>query len=244
MVREFQNSVDFPLCTPIPENMSFPAPFKVFVFSKTSGYRHDSIPAGINAIKSLSIKTGQFTVEASEDASLITAANLSQFTVVLFLQTSGDFLDPEQLAALQTYIRSGRGFVGVHCAAAGMLNDAWYGELIGAHFTDHPEPQKGVLKVEGGNHFIMSGIPEEWKWRDEWYNFSSNPREKVDVLLSIDEECYEGGKMGEDHPIAWCRKFEGARTFYTSLGHFDEAYGDELFLGHLLNGVLWAAEKE
>ncbi|PMD30286.1 glycosyl hydrolase [Hyaloscypha variabilis F] len=218
--------------------------FKILVFSKTAGYRHESIPAGIRAIQGLGEKTGGFNVDASEDAALITATNLAQYAVVVFLQTSGDdLLNEQQLASLQSYVRSGNGFVGVHCAAAGLPNTPWYGELVGAHFTDHPKPQHGKLNVENKGHSIVSGLPEEWPWFDEWYNFASNPRQKVNVLLSVNEKEYEGGTMGEDHPLAWCREFEGGRSFYTSLGHFDEAYDDAMFLALLLNGILWAAGK-
>jgi type 1 glutamine amidotransferase len=227
----------------MPKDMAASDKFKVFVFSKTAAYRHASIPAGIRAIQELGSKTGGFSVDASEDASLVTTTNLTQYAVVVFLQTSGDFLNEEQLAGLQSYVRSGKGFVGVHCAAAGLTNVPWYGELVGAHFTDHPKPQHSTLKVENRDHFIISRLPEEWPWFDEWYNFTPNPRQKVNVLLSIDEKEYEGGKLGDDHPLAWCREFEGGRSFYTSLGHFDEAYDDAMFLGHLLNGILWAARK-
>jgi hypothetical protein len=99
--------------------------FKILVFSKTAGYRHESIPAGIRAIQELGAKTGGFSVDASEDASLITARNLAQYAAVVFLQTSGDVLDEQQLASLQSYVRRGNGFVGVHCAAAGLPNVPW-----------------------------------------------------------------------------------------------------------------------
>jgi type 1 glutamine amidotransferase len=61
------------------------------------------------------------------------------------------------------------------------------------------------------------------------------------MLLAVDESSYEGGVHGEDHPVAWCQTFDGGRCFYTSLGHFDEAYEDEWFMGQLLGGLLWAA---
>ncbi|KAI1377083.1 glycosyl hydrolase [Hypoxylon crocopeplum] len=217
--------------------------FSVFVFSKTAGYRHESIPVGIESIRQLGASSDAFTVDSSEDASLITVKNISRYAAIVFLQTSGDFLNADQLAELQSYVRGGGGFVGIHCAAAGMTNDPWYGQLIGAVFTDHPEPQDGVLAVENRGHVIVSGLPEEWEWFDEWYNFDANPREKVTVLLSINEETYKGGKLGEDHPLAWCREFDGGRSFYTSLGHFEEAYADPAFMDHLLNGILWAARR-
>ncbi|KAI1811901.1 carboxylesterase-like protein [Poronia punctata] len=215
--------------------------FRIFVFSKTSAYRHDSIPAGIEGLKKLGASTNTFTVEASEDASLIDAGHLSQFKVVLFLSTSGEFLNKEQVAGLKTYINNGGGFVGIHCASEGMKSEPWYGELVGAYFTDHPKPQQGVVKVENPDHFIVSAYPSEFQWFDEWYNFSRNPRNRVTVLLSTDESVYQGGTMGSDHPLAWCREFDGGRSFYTSLGHFDEAYQDEAFMKHVLNGILWTA---
>ncbi|OTA52437.1 carboxylesterase-like protein [Hypoxylon sp. EC38] len=215
--------------------------FAVLVLSKTVGYRHQSIPAGIDSVSQLGTSTGAFTVDASEDAAQINVENLSHYAVVIFLQTSGDFLNKQQLAALQAYVRGGGGFVGIHCAAAGMTTEPWYGELIGAVFTDHPEPQHGILTIENKDHVIVFGLPEKWEWFDEWYNFNTNPRAKVNVLLSINEETYTGGKMGEDHPLAWCQEFDGGRSFYTSLGHFDEAYKDRKFMDHLLKGILWAA---
>ncbi|KAI1359440.1 Crp/FNR family transcriptional regulator [Xylaria arbuscula] len=217
--------------------------FDVFVFSKTVAYRHDSIPAGIEGLKNLGASSNSFNVTASEDASLINAPFLSRFKVVLFLSTSGEFLTAEQLQGLKAYVNNGGGFVGVHCAASGMYAEPWYGELVGAYFAGHPEPQHGAVKVEAENkgHFIMSGFPAEMGWFDEWYNFKTNPRGKVTVLLSTDEGLYKGGTMGGDHPLAWCREFDGGRTFYTALGHFDEAYRDKTFMSHLLNGILWAA---
>ncbi|KAI0396860.1 carboxylesterase-like protein [Xylariaceae sp. FL0594] len=226
--------------------------FRVFVFSKTAGYRHASIPAGIRGLEQLGASSGLFTVEASEDASLINYAHLSQFKVVIFLSTSGEFLNAEQIAGLRTYMSKGGAFVGIHCASAGMYTEPWYGEeLVGAYFADHPAPQDGVFRVdkESKGHVIVSGYSDtglpEFKWFDEWYNFKSNPRGKdgLTVLLSTDKSLFEGGTTGDDHPLAWCRELGegGGRSFYTALGHFDEAYSDEGFMRHVLNGILWTA---
>ena len=45
-------------------------PKNLVVFSKTSGFRHDSIPNGIEAIQSIGEELG-YTVIATEDASVI-----------------------------------------------------------------------------------------------------------------------------------------------------------------------------
>ncbi|GAP93339.2 putative glycosyl hydrolase [Rosellinia necatrix] len=160
--------------------------FRVFVFSKTAAYRHDSIPAGIEALRQLGASSGAFAVEASEDASLIDTTSLSRFKVVLFLSTSGEFLTAAQLGGLRAYVNGGGGFVGVHGAAAGMRSAPWYGELVGAYFAGHAAPRRGVVAVEGGGHAIASGLPDTaFEWFDEWYDFARNPRHcGATVLLS------------------------------------------------------------
>ncbi|KAI1844975.1 hypothetical protein JX266_008768 [Neoarthrinium moseri] len=217
--------------------------FRILVFSKTAAYRHESIPAGIEALTRYASTSGSFSVDASEDASLINTSDLKKYTVVVLLQTSGDFLDDSQVAALKDWTQNGGGLVGIHCASSGMKSNTWYGGAVGAVFTEHPDPQDGIVKIEDTDHVITKGLPTKWEWFDEWYNFRSNPRGKVHVLMSIDEACYKGGAMGDDHPLAWCQENGGFRSFYTSLGHFSKAWDDDHFLGHVVRGIQWAARR-
>jgi type 1 glutamine amidotransferase len=91
------------------------AAFTALVFSKTAGYRHKSIPAGIEAIKALGEANG-FRVDASESAALFTDENLARYRVVVFLNTTGDILDANQQAAFERFVRRGGAFVGIHSA--------------------------------------------------------------------------------------------------------------------------------
>ena len=61
--------------------------FAVLVFSKTTGFRHDSIPQGIAAIKALGAAHG-FAVDSTEDAARFSDAELARRQVVVFLNTS------------------------------------------------------------------------------------------------------------------------------------------------------------
>src|SRR5690242_16293322 len=90
--------------------------YQVLVFSKTAGFRHDSIPAGIQAIRELGA-ANNFTVTATEDGGAFTGANLAGYKAVVFLNTTGDVLNDTQQAAFQTYVDSGGGYLGVHAAA-------------------------------------------------------------------------------------------------------------------------------
>jgi type 1 glutamine amidotransferase len=72
---------------------------------------------------------------------------------------------------------------------------------------------------------------------DEWYGFRTNPH--VHVIASLDETSYTPGpgKMDGDHPIAWCRAYEGGRSVYTGLGHPTPVWRDPAFLRHILGGI-------
>ncbi|SCK33915.1 Type 1 glutamine amidotransferase (GATase1) [Streptomyces sp. WMMB 714] len=212
----------------------------VLVFSKTAGFRHDSIPDGIAAIQELGAENG-FTVDATEDADVFTPERLAEYDAVVFLSTTGDVLDDGQQAALEGYIEKGGGYAGVHAAADTEYDWPWYGGLVGAWFDSHPLIQPATVEVQDRAHPATSHLDEEWKRTDEWYNYRSNPRENVRVLAALDESSYLGGNMGEDHPISWCREYEGGRSFYTGNGHTKESYADEAFRTHLLGGIRWAS---
>ncbi len=215
-------------------------PYEVLVFSKTAGFRHDSIDEGIAALTALGAENN-FTVTATEDAGAFTAANLEQFEVVAFLSTTGDVLDAEQQTAFEGYINNGGGYVGIHAAADTEYDWEWYSGLAGALFQSHPHIQPADVVVENHAHDATAHLPEVWQRTDEWYDYRTNPRDTAQVLASLDESTYEGGQMGEDHPIAWCKEYEGGRAFYTGGGHTAESYAEPEFVRHLLGGLRWAS---
>src|SRR5690242_10738859 len=86
---------------------------RVLVFSKTAAFRHDSIPAGIAAIRTLGSQNG-FAVDATEDGGAFTTANLAQYQAVIWLSTTGDVLNATQQTAFESYVNGGGGYVGVH----------------------------------------------------------------------------------------------------------------------------------
>jgi type 1 glutamine amidotransferase len=214
--------------------------FAVLVFSKTTGFRHESIPQGIAVIMSLGTEHG-FAVDSTEDAERFSDATLARYKAVIFLSTTGDILDAGQKAAFERYIRSGGGFVGIHSASDTEYQWAWYGRLVGAYFASHPQIQGATIRIADPDHPSTSGLPALWERTDEWYNFRSNPGGVVHVLATLDERTYSGGTMGVDHPIAWCQAIDGGRSWYTAMGHTTESYAEPLFRLHLLGGIESAA---
>ncbi|EAT80513.1 hypothetical protein SNOG_12101 [Parastagonospora nodorum SN15] len=206
-----------PTITPTP-------PFRVLVFTKTSGYRHDSIPASIRALHSLAETTKHFTLTATEDATLFTPALLAPFSVIILLQTLGPIFTPLQLSALKNFVRAGGGVVAIHAAAAGMPGDAWYAKLCGAAFDMHPPPSPGTLIVEKDNegHFVPSNSEGREGWVDEWYNFTSHPRENgnLEILLRGGYEHVRRGQDGGGSSAGVVSGVRGGEEFLHCIGAF------------------------
>ncbi|MGW3246203.1 ThuA domain-containing protein [Streptomyces sp. NPDC001070] len=209
---------------------------RVLVFTRTTDYRHDSIPDGVRALTELGAEHG-FRVDATERPEDFEGARLRPYDAVVFLSTSGDVLSDAGRAAFVAHHADGAGFMGVHAAACTEYGWPYYGELLGARFTGHPPLQPGTLLVEDAGHAATAHLGAAWKVSDEWYDFDRNPRPRVRVLACADESSYAGGSMGADHPLVWCHEYGGGPVFYTALGHSAQAYRDPAFRAHLLGGL-------
>jgi type 1 glutamine amidotransferase len=218
------------------------AAYDVLVFSKTAGFRHDSIAVGTQAIRDLGT-ANNFTVTATEDAGAFTTGNLGQYEAVIFLNTTGDVLNATQQTAFESYIGAGGGFVGVHSAADTEYDWPFYANLVGAYFASHPAIQQANVKVEDRAHAATAHLPQTWTRTDEWYNYQTNARSTAHVLATLDEGSYSGGSMGADHPHAWCKSVSGGRSFYTGGGHTQASYSDAAFRAHLLGGIRYASGR-
>ncbi|MEU7756684.1 ThuA domain-containing protein [Micromonospora sp. NPDC049101] len=222
--------------------------FRALVFSKTTGYRHDSIPAGISMIQQQAA-ANNFEVVATEDSSVFTASNLATFDVIVMLQTSGMvWTSAAQRQAVEGYLASGKGIVAIHNATDMGIDTEypWWDNTIngGAHMPEHsPGVLPGTAIVADKQHPSTAGLPDRWNRSEEWYNFDSNPRGKVHVLVTADERTYNPGSraMGPDHPISWCRNTAGGRVWATAMGHAIASYSETYFRDHVLGGIKWAA---
>ncbi|QYH40982.1 ThuA domain-containing protein [Algoriphagus sp. NBT04N3] len=217
--------------------------FRALVFSKTAGFRHQSIPDGVVALKKLG-QTHVFSVHTTEDANYFKDENLEKFDVIILMSTTGTIFNEEQKAAFQKFVRSGKGVVGIHSATDTEYDWPWYNQLIGAYFLAHPKQQTLRLEVVDSNHPATWHLPKNWLWTDELYEFRNiNPN--IKVLLNADESTYQVAKgNGANHPMAWYHEFDGGRVFYTALGHVESAYEDPDFLKHLYGGIWYAATGE
>ncbi|MCH8234386.1 MAG: ThuA domain-containing protein [Bacteroidetes bacterium] len=214
---------------------------RILIFSKTAGFRHSSIEAGIVALEKLAKKEGYVT-EHAEDASIFKEKELKRFNTVIFLNTTGDVLDHNQQADFERFIQAGGGYMGIHAASDTEYDWEWYGRLVGAYFKSHPNIQPAILIVENSTHPATDSLPPVWEKTDEWYNFGYIS-DQINVLIRIDENSYEGGENGAYHPMSWYQEFNGGRSFYTAMGHTEESYQDPLFMRHIAGGLKFVVGK-
>jgi type 1 glutamine amidotransferase len=218
-----------------------PAPLRVLVFSRTTGFRHASIEEGVAALRAMGSGRG-WVVEATEDPERFDADSLREIDVVVFLCTTGNVLGPTEESAFEQWFRAGGGFVGVHSASDTEYDWPFYAGVIGAYFAGHPAIQPARLEVVDRTHPATMHLDDEWNRRDEWYDFREDPSARVRVLLRIDASSYEGSTTG-DHPVAWAHEPMGGRAFYTALGHTSESYAEPAMLAHLEGAIRWAAAR-
>jgi len=223
--------------------------FNVLLFTSTHGFHHQSQLEGVAAMRTLAQKHF-FALDWQEDPSVFNDENLNKFQAIVFLSTTGDILNPEQKAAMQRFIQSGKGFVGIHSASDTEYNWEWYTKLVGRSFHIHPVIQTAELEVIDRKFPGMERMPNRFLWTEEWYEFGPENIKGLNYILTVDEKTYDpavswgpksGKGMGKFHPMAWYHEYDGGRSFYTALGHTAADYSDTLFLEHVYGGIYWAA---
>ncbi len=223
-------------------------PLHILLFSKTNGYRHSSISSGIKMLYDQS-KKQHWIITATEDSTLIGDNFLSQFDVAVFINPTGNAIGEEEQTAFEKFMKSGKGFVGIHAAADCEYDWPFYGKLIGGYFLTHPPAQKATIVFENTDHPAMKPFKgmKTYTTVDEWYSYKENPRPNVHVLAHLDENTIKKSKNDEwkmgDHPIIWWNDDNGMRSFYTVFGHTHEAFQDEKVIEHITNAINWAAHR-
>ncbi|MEU4164087.1 ThuA domain-containing protein [Actinoplanes sp. NPDC026670] len=199
----------------------------VLVFTETAGVRRDSIDKGARTIRDLGRRHG-FGVTVSADSASFSAATLARYKAVVFLNTTGEVLTDTERAAFETYIQGGGGFVGVHAAAETEPGWTFYRNLLGAAATSASPVSTGAVTITDRVHPSTAPLPRTTTFTEEWYTFDRDVRGTSHVLATT------------TGPLAWCKDFQGGRSWYTGLGHSAQTYSSSSFQKHLLGGIQWA----
>jgi len=216
---------------------------QILLFSLATGWVHDSIPAGVEALTALGEREG-YSVINSEDPAIFNDEDLAEFDAIIFLNSTtgkeveNEWFVAERREALQDFVRAGKGIVGIHGASDSHYSWDWYGDMIGGYFERHPEgTPTGELSVVNAGHPSTTHMDPVFSRTDEWY-WIADFEPSVNLLVTLDPESI-GEPAGEEKPISWSQDFDGGRVFYTSMGHTIDTYSDPVFLDHVAGGMAW-----
>lgn len=221
-------------------------PASVLYLTHSAGFRHDSLPLSQQVLRDLGVRSGRFSVTATENLSALD--NLNSFKAVVFF-TSGELpLSDRQKQNLLDFVNNGGGFAGIHSGTDTLYNWPEYGELIGGRFDGHPWTQEVRIDVEDPDHPAVRHLGTSFPITDEIYQFREFSRSRVRVLMTLDTKSVDMRAAGinrtdDDFALAWTRLYGKGRVFYTALGHFDSTWRDARFQKMLEESILWLTEQ-
>lgn len=229
---------------------------KVLVYTKNGkGYVHENVPYAVRCIEKLGQQYG-FKVDTANDASVMTEANLKQYTLLIFPSTNNDVFDTDvQRLAFRRYIEAGGGFVGIHSVTGTERNWKWFKMMLGGTFAWHAKFQKFKVKIIDPAHPSMQGLPKVWEKEDECY-FAKELYPGPKALLAHDITSLNtsdstqknliiknAGGYAELYPAAWTYDYDGGHTWCTVLGHDKKDYVDPVYVQHIFQGIRFVASQ-
>jgi type 1 glutamine amidotransferase len=223
-------------------------PERVLYFTHSAGYRHDVIPFSVAILTQLGRNSGAFEVIATEDVSEFSTANLERYAAVMFY-TSGEIpMSGAQKSALIGFVRSGRGFLGVHSATDTFYTWPDYLDLIGGYFNGHPWHQDVIIQVADAADPVVAFLGNSLQLNDEIYQISDFDYRGSRVLLHLDQGSVDLSNAGVHQrfygwPLAWKRSFGQGRVFYFALGHEASVWQDPRCQKILTNAILWSTRR-
>lgn len=223
-------------------------PRKMLILIATKGFRHTGAMAiGAKAFELMGQKTKAWETVITDDVNALAADKLKGFDAVMFQNCTGPLFEDEALRkSLLDFIKSGKGFIGIH-SATDAFYDKWpeYGEMIGGYFAGHlPGKITVSVKLDDPAHPLNAAFAGKgFEFNDEIYMFKEPySREKLRILQSIDVEAcgFPGKRADADYAMGWVKAYGQGRVFYSAWGHDDAAWYSAPMLKHWMDGIQFA----
>ena len=163
---------------------------------------------------------------ANKNPRIFTDDNLARYDAIVLLNASagppGPLWTRRAKAAIIKYVQNGGGIAGVHNATdMGTTADdlglvGRQQRQLGRRLHDarprRDRPQQHRPGAGRGQQPPRDrDLPDTYGFGDEHYNFNRNVRGDHHVLATLDERTYTpgGNAMGQDHPVTWCKLYDG-----------------------------------
>lgn len=223
-------------------------PPKVLYLTHSAGFKHDVIPLSMRLLPEIGRQHG-FEVVVTKDLTFLSREGLLPYDAGVFFTTGELPISDDDRRHFVEWLRSGKGFVGIHSATDTFYEWPEYGEIIGGYFDGHPWHQEVAVRVEDRSSPATRHLPERWVLTDEIYQFRNWDRSARHVLLSLDPSSVDlkadGVKRTDgDFALAWTSSYGRGRVFYTALGHRAELWESSEYQRHLAGGIRWVLGVE
>jgi type 1 glutamine amidotransferase len=240
---------------------------RILVVTETNEYEHLVVTRIANqaslverTLQNIGRQSGAFETVNFRDEKSVAPERLKEFDAVLFFtQGIPPGWTPELRHALVDFVKSGKGFIGVHCRS-GYNFKGWsqngktyedtfpeLTELIGALVPGADLWGPSNVIVEDKTNPATKHLSDSFKIAEQHYSVQDPlSRQKVHVLLSLDpkNQKFEADRKVKEFAIAWTRELDKGRVFYTSLGHLPETWRDERFQKMLLGAVQYVCRTD
>ncbi len=245
---------------------------KLLFFTKSSGFEHDVIswkkgkPSYAENVLVKMSEGKDWEFEFSKDGSKFTPEYLAQFDSIIFY-TTGDLTTPgtdkqppmtaEGKQAIFDYVRSGKGFIGIHSASDTFhtANESKKGPdryenhgdeadpyvcMLGGEFIIHGAQQKALNKVINDKFPGFEKAGDSFEMHEEWYSLKDF-RNDLHCLTVIDSPSMKGPMYDRPaYPTTWARSEGKGRVFYTAMGHREDVWTNSTFQDILDGAIRWA----
>jgi uncharacterized protein len=218
--------------------------FKVIAFYTAKNDKaHISFVHEANSWFSKMAVSYNFTYDSTNNWNNMNTEFLSQYQVVLFLDTRPD--SASQRNAFRQYMENGGAWIGFHFAGFALTPSAipqnwdWYHDQFlgsGEYKGNTWRPTSAVLRVENHNNPSTRNLPDTFvSSPNEWYSWKNDLRKDpdIEILVSIDSTSFPlgtGPKLYEIwhsgyYPVVWRNtKF---KMLYINMGHNDIDYDNK-----------------
>ena len=232
---------------------------RILFFSKSAGFEHSVVRVN-NGQPSFADKVlmeigPKYNLEftCTKDGSVFTPEGLAKYDAVFFY-TTGDLTTPgndkqppmpkEGKETLLNYIKSGKGFIGSHCASDtfhshGQQIDP-YIDMVGGEFLSHGAQQNSKITCADAGFSGCSDCRDGFALHEEWYSLK-NIAKDLHVLLVQGTTGMNGWMYQRPaFPMTWAKAYGKGRIFYTSMGHREDVWTNPLFQNLLIGGIKFA----
>lgn len=238
---------------PVTHAQDAPKKPRLLMVTLSKGFEHGSVkrnkPEELSvsevAVTQLAQTTGEFTVHCTKDIQAdFTKENLQKYDLVLFYTTGDLGIGKETLDYFfnDWLKQKGHGFIGMHSASDTYNDYQPYWDMVGGTFNGHPwnAGETVTISVHEPDHPTVKMFGDEFRFKDEIYQYKNWQPEKVRVLMSLNmAKCRT--KAAYHVPVSWVKAWGDGRIFYSNLGHNEATWTNELFQQHLLAGIKWSA---